>query len=86
MAISALNIARAEILTEPEAAQWQLLDYIYDDGQGNMKQLAQHIRSKAVSDETYPDLRQRLETLLVSELEVRNPAALKQRAADNAAY
>ena len=83
MAISALNIARAEILGEPEAAQWQLLDYIYDDGEGSMKQLAQHIRSKAVSDETYPDLRHRLETLLVTELEVRNPAALKQRAAEN---
>jgi hypothetical protein len=79
MVISALNIARAEILTEPDAAQWQLLDYIYDDGEGSIKQLARDIRSKAVSDETYSDLRHRLETLLVTELETRNPKALKQR-------
>jgi len=82
MVISALNTARAEILTEPEAAQWQLLDYIYDDGEGSVKQLARDIRSKAVSDETYSDLRHRLETLLVTELETRNPKALKQRAAN----
>lgn len=79
MVISALNTARAEILTEPDAAQWQLLDYIYDDGEGSIKQLARDIRSKAVSDETYSDLRHRLETLLVTELETRNPKALKQR-------
>ena len=85
MAINALNIARAEIISEPDAAQWQILDYIYDDGEGSMKQLAQDIRSKNISEESHPDLRQRLETLLVAELEVRNPAALKKRAADNAA-
>ena len=79
MVINALQIAKAEIISEPEAAAWQLLDYIYDDGEGSMAQLAKHIRSRAVSDETYPDLRQRLETLLVNELEVRNPAALKAR-------
>ena len=79
MVISALQTAKAEIISEPEAAGWQLLDYIYDDGEGSMQQLAKHIRSKAVSEETYPDLRKRLETLVVSELELRNPAALKAR-------
>lgn len=81
MVLNALATARAEIISEPEAAEWQLLDYIYDDGEGSMKQLAKDIRTKAVSDKTHADLRQRLETLLVAELEVRNPAVLKQRAA-----
>ena len=83
MAINALNIARIEILGEPDAAQWHLLDEIYTDGEGSMKQLASDIRAKTVNDETHPDLRRQLETLLVAELEVRNPAALKRRAADN---
>ena len=85
MAINALNIARNEVIGELDAAQWLMLDHIYDDGEGTMKQLAGDIRSKAVSDETHPDLRQRLETLLVAELEVRNPAFLKRRAAENGA-
>lgn len=80
MVISALATAKAEIISEPEAATWQLLDHIYDDGEGSIKQLAADIRSKTINDETHPDLRQRLETLLVSELEIRNPAALKARA------
>ncbi|MFY0615261.1 MAG: hypothetical protein JXQ99_27280 [Hyphomicrobiaceae bacterium] len=83
MAINALSIARNEIIGEPDAAQWQLLDHIYDDGEGTMKQLARDIRTKAVNETTHPDLRQRLETLLVAELEVRNPAALRRRAAAN---
>ncbi len=83
MAINALNVARIEILSEPDAAQWQLLDHLYTDGEGSMKQLAGDIRSKAISDETHPDLRQRLETLLVAELEVRNPTALKQRTTES---
>ena len=85
MTVNALTIARMELLGEPEAAHWQLLDAIYDDGEGSMRQLAADIRSKAVSDATHEDLRKRLETLLVAELEVRNPAALKQRAAEGGA-
>lgn len=79
MAISALRIARSEVISEPDAAQWQLLDGIYDDGEGSMKQLARDIRANTINEETHPDLRQRLEKLLIAELEVRNPAALKQR-------
>ena len=85
MTINALRIARAEIISEPEAAQWQLLDGIYDDGEGSMKQLARDIRTKAVSTTTHPDLHRRLEALLVAELDVRNPQALKRRAAENGA-
>ena len=81
MAINALNIARMEMLGEPDAAQWHLLDQIYTDGEGSMKQLASDIRAKT-NDETHPDLRRQLETLLVAELEVRNPVALKRRAAE----
>lgn len=80
MVINALGTAKSEIISEPEAAQWQLLDHIYTDGEGSMQQLAADIRSKTVSDETHSDLRQRLETLLVAELEGRNPATLKRRA------
>lgn len=79
MALNALGIARSEVLSEPDAAQWELLDYLYDDGEGSMAELARDIRAKKISDETHSDLRQRLERLLVAELEVRNPAALKQR-------
>ena len=84
MASNALSIARAEIISEPDAAQWQILDHIYDDGEGSMKQLAKDVRGKAVRDGSPPDLRKRLETLLVAGLEVRNPVALKRRAAAHA--
>lgn len=80
MAINALKTARAEIISEPDAPIWQLLDNIYDDGEGSVEQLARDIRANTVSDATHPDLRQRLETLLVAELEVRNPQVLKRRA------
>ncbi|MBU2533397.1 MAG: hypothetical protein KKB37_11695, partial [Alphaproteobacteria bacterium] len=76
MVMGALNTARSEILTEPDAAQWQLLDYVYDDGEGTVAQLARDIRSRTVSDATHAELRQRLEALLFAELETRNPAAL----------
>lgn len=79
MVIRALEIARGEILSEPEAAQWQLLDDIYDDGDGTPERLARDIRQKAVTDETHERLRKGLEQILIAELETRNPAALKAR-------
>jgi len=79
MVIRALEIARSEILTEPEAAQWQLLDDIYDDGDGTPERLARDIRKKTVSDETHEGLRKELQQILVAELETRNPHALKAR-------
>ena len=79
MTLRALQTARHDILTEPEAAQWEVLDYIYDDGAGRLDQLARDIRSGKVSSATHGDLRQQLEKLLVAELDVRNPAALKRR-------
>lgn len=80
MAINALETARREILCEPEAATWALLDELYDDGEGSLKELAKDIRAGTISDETHPHLRARLEKHLVAELEVRNPRALRARA------
>lgn len=79
MVIRALEIARGEILSEPEAAQWQLLDDIYDEGDGTLEKLARDIRAKKVTEQTHEGLRKRLEQILIAELETRNPAALKAR-------
>jgi len=77
MAASALDIARREILTDGEGAHWALLDALYDDGEGSLRQLAGDIRSGKFSDKSHPDLAARLRKLLVAELEVRNPRHLK---------
>src|SRR3989337_1642490 len=77
MVAKALEIARREILTDGEGAQWALLDKLYDDGEGTLAQLALDIRSGKFSDKTHPDLAARLRKLVVGELEVRNPGFLK---------
>ena len=79
MAMRALDVARRELLGEPDAATWRLLDTIYDDGEGTLEILCADIRSGEVSDATQPELRQLLEHLLMSELEIRNPRAFKAR-------
>jgi hypothetical protein len=81
MTVAALETARRELLSDSDAAQWTLLDYVYDDGEGTLDQLTKDITSGTVSDATHAELRQRLEHLLVAELEVRNPRALKGRVA-----
>lgn len=85
MTAHALEVARREILGEPDAAAWQLLDTVYDDGEGTLELLSRDIRAGKVSDETHPELRALLEQFLVSELEIRNPRALRARAATIAA-
>ncbi len=80
MTINALEIAGRELMIEPEAAQWNLLDHVYDDGEGSLAQLTKDIAAGTVNDESHPELRRRLERLLVAELEVRNPRALSERA------
>ncbi|MEM6496900.1 MAG: DUF6285 domain-containing protein [Pseudomonadota bacterium] len=80
MSVNALETARREILCEPEAATWALLDDLYDDGEGSLKELAKDIRVGTINDESHPQLRERLEKHLIAELEVRNPGALKARA------
>ena len=80
MTINALETARHEIMCEPEAATWALLDELYDDGEGSLAELAKDIRTGTITDDTHPQLRGRLEKQLIAELEVRNPKALKARA------
>ena len=79
MVANALEIARREILTDTETAQWDLLDAIYDDGEGTLQQLAADIRSGKVSADTHPALPAKLRALVVAELKVRNPRFLKSR-------
>ena len=79
MIANALEIARREIITDGEAAHWALLDDIYPEGEGTMKQLAADIRSGKVSPKTKPDLAKRLRAVVVEELQIRNPRFLKAR-------
>jgi hypothetical protein len=77
MLANAVDIARREMAGEAEAAQFALLDRVYDDGDGTMRRLAADIRSGKVGDAGFPDLRRRLRAQVVAELEVRNPRFLK---------
>ncbi len=79
MIASALEIARREILTDGESAQWELLDYVYDDGEGTLERLSADIRSGKVNTKTQPRLVDRLRAMVVGELRVRNPQFLKSR-------
>lgn len=79
MIANALEIARREILAAEEAAQLQLLDHFYEDGDGTMAQLAANIRKGDISDTKHRDLRQRLRAHLITELKVRNPRFLASR-------
>lgn len=76
---NALEIARRDVESEVETAQWDLLDPIYDDGEGSVRQLAADIRSGAVGEAKHKDLRRKLRALLVAELRVRNPRFLTSR-------
>lgn len=77
MIANALEIARREILTDGEAARWELLDEIYPDGEGDMQRLAVDIRSGKVNTAKVPSLHERLRAILVEELRIRNPRFLK---------
>lgn len=79
MMSNALDIARREIANEAESLDFKLLDSIYEDGDGNMRQLAADIRAGTVAETGYEDLRARLKAHLVGELKVRNPRFLSQR-------
>ena len=70
---NALDISRRAIAQEEEALAFQLLDHVYEDGDGTLAQLARDIRSGTVSDATHKDLRARLKAHLANELKVRNP-------------
>ena len=82
MVVNALEIARREIKADGEMGVWQLLDTLYDDGEGSPKQLAGDIRSGAVSETTTPGLGAKLAAIVTAELEIRNPRFLAGRRAD----
>lgn len=79
MIANALDIARREIANEAESLEFKLLDSIYEDGDGTLRQLAADIRAGTVAETGYEDLRARLKAHLVGELAVRNPRFLSQR-------
>ena len=79
MIANALEIARREIVTDGEAEHWNLLDSIYPEAEGTMKQLAADIRSGKVSSKTQPDLGAKLRAVVIEELKIRNPRFLKAR-------
>src|SRR5262245_41773486 len=79
MIASALEIARREILNSGETAQWDLLDSVYQDGEGSLQRLAADIRAGKVSDKTHPGLPAKLRALVIAELEIRNPRFLESR-------
>ncbi len=79
MITNALEIARREILAAEEAAQLELLDHFYEDGDGTMAQLAADIRKGDIGDAKHKDLRRRLRAHLIAELKVRNPRFLTSR-------
>jgi hypothetical protein len=79
MIANALEIARRDVESETETAQWELLDPIYGEGDGTLRELADDIRAGVVNSEKQPDLRVRLRALLVAELKVRNPRFLISR-------
>lgn len=79
MIANALEIARREILTDGDAAQWELLDRIYDEGEGSLQKLSTDIRDGTVDERAQPPLAEGLRKLLVAELKIANPRALTPR-------
>ena len=79
MVANALEIARRDVATADDAQDLVLLDAIYEDGDGTLKQLAADIRKGEIGEDKHPDLRIRLRNHLVAELKIRNPRFLKSR-------
>jgi hypothetical protein len=79
MIVSALETARREISSDGETAQWELLDKLYDDGEGTLEQLARDIRTGKVDDKKHPDLAEKLRRLVIDQLKITNPRFLESR-------
>ena len=79
MVANALDIARRVVVAAEDADELNLLDAIYEDGDGTLKQLAADIRSGQIAEDANPDLAQRLRTHLIAELKIRNPRFLQSR-------
>lgn len=79
MIANALDIARRELADEVEAAEWALLDGLYEEGEGSTAQLARDTRAGTLPEGKERDLADALRTLLIAELRVRNPRFLASR-------
>jgi hypothetical protein len=79
MIANALEIARRALAEEVEAAEWALLDGLYEEGEGSTAQLARDIRAGTLPKGKQRDLADSLRTLLIAELRVRNPRFLASR-------
>jgi hypothetical protein len=79
MIANALEIARRGLPGEAEAAEWVLLDDLYDDGEGSLAQLGRDIRAGSLPQGKIGGLAQSLRTLLIAELRVINPKFLRSR-------
>lgn len=79
MIVNALEIARRALPGEIEAAEWALLDSIYEEGEGTMRGLALDVRAGTLPGGNGGELRAGLKRLLAVELGVKNPRFLKAR-------
>jgi hypothetical protein len=79
MIANALEIARRGLPGEAEAAEWVLLDGLYDDGEGSIAQLARDIRAGSLPMGKEVGLAKALRALLIAELRVTNPKFLSAR-------
>lgn len=79
MIANALEIARRGLPGEAEAAEWVLLDDLYDEGEGSLAQLARDIRAGSLPQGKVAGLAQELRTMLIAELRVANPKFLVSR-------
>jgi hypothetical protein len=79
MIANALEIARRDLAEEVEAAEWSLLDGLYEEGEGSTVQLARDIRAGTLPKGKDRGLADALRTLLIAELRVRNPRFLASR-------
>jgi hypothetical protein len=79
MIANALEIARRALPEEVEAAEWALLDDLYEEGEGSVAQLARDIRADTLPKGKERGLADALRTLLIAELRVRNPRFLASR-------
>jgi len=79
MIANALDIARRGLPGEAEAAEWVLLDDLYDEGEGSLAQLARDIRAGSLPQGKVTGLVQELRTMLIAELRVANPKFLVSR-------
>lgn len=79
MIANALEIARRALAEEVEAAEWALLDDLYEEGEGSTMQLARDIRAGTLPEGKARGLAAALRTLLIAELRVRNARFLASR-------